>query len=315
MRVVLYHREQSMKYTNYSRRRFAMLAGAAGVAPLGVRCAEPLTAEAIIKRVQSELGGGWPDTGPDGFKAGEPSTVVKGIATTAMATLDVLKRAVKANANLVFTYEPTFFGRADGQAQAARGGRGIGLNPDDPVFKAKREFIEKNGMVVFRLRDHWHAKKESEMTAAFADALGWSKGRVKDDDALFEIPAATAEETIARIRSKLNLRGGLRAVGDRKATIRRVLVYPGSMTPATMWQRYTDVDMFVVGEVREWENTHYAADIFTAGQKRALATVGRVVSEEPGMRVCADWLKSVVKEAPAIWIGAGDPYWRPNDRA
>ena len=116
---------------------------------------------------------------------------------------------------------------------------------------------------------------------------------------------------MALIRSKLNLRGGLRAVGDRHATIRRVLLFPGSMSPATMWQRYSEVDMIVAGEVREWENTHYAADMFTAGEKRALVTIGRVVSEEPGMRACAEWLKTVVKEVPAIWIGVGDPYWRP----
>jgi len=187
----------------------------------------------------------------------------------------------------------------------------MGLSPDDPVFKAKREFIEKNGLVVFRLRDHWQARKESEMVAAFADALGWANRRVKNDDALYEIPAARAEQTVAAIRQRLKLRAGLRAVGDRNATVRRVLVFPGAMTPATMWQRYSEVDMIVAGEVREWENTHYAADMFTAGDKRALVTVGRVVSEEPGMRACAEWLKSVVKEVPAKWIGAGDPYWRP----
>ena len=134
---------------------------------------------------------------------------------------------------------------------------------------------------------------------------------MKSDDALYDIPPATSEETVAFIRGKLNLRGGLRAVGDRKATVHRILLYPGAMTPATMWQRYSEVDMIVAGEVREWENTHYAADIFTAGEKRTLVTVGRVVSEEPGMRACAEWLKTVVKEVPAKWIGAGDPYWRP----
>jgi hypothetical protein len=78
-----------------------------------------------------------------------------------------------------------------------------------------------------------------------------------------------------------------------------------------MWQRYSEVDMVVAGEVREWENTFYAADMFTAGEKRALVTVGRVVSEDPGMRACADWLKTVAKEVPSKWIGVGDPYWRP----
>jgi putative NIF3 family GTP cyclohydrolase 1 type 2 len=302
-----------MKYTDISRRRFALLAGAAGAAPLGLRSAEPLTAEAVAQRIQTELGGEWPATGLDGFKAGDPSIVVKGIATTAMATLDVLKQAAKANANLILTYEPTFYGRADGRAPAAPvPGRGpIGLAADDPVASAKREFIQKNNLVVFRLRDHWQARKQNDMVTGLADALGWSKHRIQPDDALYEIPASTAEETVALIRSKLNLHAGLRAVGDRKATVRRVLLHPGSMTPDIMWKRYTEVDMLVAGEVREWENTHYADDIFTAGEKRALVTVGRVVSEDPGMRACAEWLKTVVKEAPARWISAGDPYWRP----
>jgi hypothetical protein len=77
-----------------------------------------------------------------------------------------------------------------------------------------------------------------------------------------------------------------------------------------MWQRYADADLIIAGEVREWENTHFAADLFTAGEKHALVTLGRVVSEDPGMRACAAWLKTVVKEVPAQWVGVGDLYWR-----
>jgi putative NIF3 family GTP cyclohydrolase 1 type 2 len=301
-----------MRHVHFSRRTFTLIAGAAGVTPLDGLAAEPLTAEGVVRRIQTELAGDWPASGPDGFKAGDPSTVVKGIATTAMATLDVLKQAVKANANLVLTYEPTFYGRADGNTPAAPApGRGrVGFGSDDPVAKAKREFIEKNGLVVFRLRDHWQARAENDMVTGLAGALGWSK-RVKSDDVLYDIAPATAEETVALIRGKLNLRAGLRAVGDRKATVRRVLLHPGSMTPAIMWQRYSEVDMIVAGEVREWENTLYAADMFAAGEKRALITVGRVVSEDPGMRACAEWLRTLVKEIPSQWIGVGDPYWRP----
>jgi len=297
-----------MQDTHISRRRFALIAGAA---PL-VHGADAVTAEAVVRRIQAELGGDWPATGPDGFKAGDPSTVVKGIGTTAMATLDVLKEAAKANANLIVTYEPTFYGRADGRAPSTpAGGRGpVGVSADDPVVKAKREWIEKNGLVVFRLRDHWQARKDT-MVTALAEALGWSNRRVKPDDALYDIAPAPASETVNLIRTKLKLRGGLRAVGDRRATIRRILIHPGPMTPATMWQRYSEVDLIVAGEVREWENTHYAADMFTAGEKRVLVTVGRVVSEDPGMRACADWLKTVVKEVPSKWLATGDPYWRP----
>ena len=302
-----------MKPSSISRRQFVQIAGTVAAAGIPLRAAEALTAQAVVTRIQTALGGEWPATGPDGFKAGDPTTPVKGIATTAMATMTVLMEAQKAGANLVISYEPTFFGRQDApiDPSAGRGGRGFGgISAEDPVYKAKKEFIDKNSMVVFRLRDHWQSRKENDMTTGLADSLGWAKGRVKPDDIVYEIPATSTEDVVALLRQKLNLRGGLRAVGDRKAMVRRVLLYPGSMTPAIIWQRYSEVDLVLAGEVREWENTHYAADIFTAGEKRGLITIGRVVSEDPGMRACAAWLKTVVNEVPAQHIPAGDLYWR-----
>src|SRR5690349_10951091 len=142
-----------------SRRRFALIAGAV---PMSLSGAAPVTAEAIVQRIKIALGGEWPASGPDGFKAGDPSTVLKGIATSAMATLDVLKQAARANANLILTYEPTFYARADASEGA------------DPIVKAKLDFIEKNRLVVFRLRDHWQARRENDMVTGLASALGWS---------------------------------------------------------------------------------------------------------------------------------------------
>jgi putative NIF3 family GTP cyclohydrolase 1 type 2 len=303
-----------MKDNQVSRRRFAMIAGTVSGSRVALGQTAALTAEIVVDRLRTELTGDWPTAGPDGFKAGDPTTQVTGIATTAMATMEVLKQAAKDGTNLVLTCEPTFFGRADGTAQNVGGapGRGgpIGVAPSDPVYQAKQAFIARNRLVVFRLRDHWQARKENDMLAGLAESLGWTKYQVKPGNALYDIPAMSAEETVALIRSKLKLRGGLRAVGDRKAHIRRVMLHPGAMTAAMMWQRYTEADLIVAGEVREWENTHFAADLRTVGEKPGLVTIGRVASEDPGMRLCASWLKTVVKEVPIRWIGAGDPYWR-----
>jgi putative NIF3 family GTP cyclohydrolase 1 type 2 len=148
------------------------------------------------------------------------------------------------------------------------------------------------------------------MELALADALGWAKYRVKAGDVLYDIPPASAEQVVANIRKRLKLNGGLRAVGDRTAQVRRILLQPGAMTPATMWTRYTEADLIIAGEVREWENTHFAADLFTAGEKHGLVTIGRVVSEDPGMQACSEWVKTIVKEMPVQWIAAGDAYWR-----
>jgi len=291
-----------------SRRDFALIAGTAASAA-GVRAQAGSGATSVVDRILRELGGEAPASTADGFKAGDPNGAVSGIATTAMATVEVLRQAVKAKTNLVLTYEPVFFSRAD--RPATPGGRGPGgLDREDPVYRAKKKFIEDSGLIVYRFHDRWQARRQNDMVTGLAGALGWKGHQVNGSDGLFDIPVATAEQVVTGIRTRLKLNGGLRAIGDRTARIRRVLLHPGSMTTATMWTRYTEADLIVAGEVREWENTHFAADLFTAGEKHGLVTIGRVVSEDPGMRLCSTWIQSVLREFPARHFDAGDAYWR-----
>jgi putative NIF3 family GTP cyclohydrolase 1 type 2 len=306
-----------MKPTEVSRRKFALIAGSLAASRATLTGAAAIPAQEVARQVREQLGGEWPDTGPDGFKAGNPETEVRGIATTAIATMDVLRQASKAGLNLIVTHEPTFFGIRDAAAPPPQapppGGRGrgpMGVTPDDPVYKAKKEFIEKNNLVVFRLRDHWQARKEKDLPVALAEALGWGAHPVPGDVAMYDVASTTAADAVAMIRKKLNLRGGLRAVGDPKQKVRRVMLYPGVMPVATMWKYFGQTDLLLAGEVREWECVPYAADLNNAGEKRSLVTIGRVASEEPGMHACANWLKTVVKAVPVQWISAGDPYWR-----
>jgi hypothetical protein len=71
------------------------------------------------------------------------------------------------------------------------------------------------------------------------------------------------------------------------------------------------VDAIVAGEVREWESVEYARDVVAAGGMKGLILLGRIVSEEPGMNVCAQWLETIVPEVRTRSIPVGDPYWRP----
>src|SRR5512134_344131 len=112
-----------------SRREFITLAAASAVTSRvslysqAVSQPGPLTAEQIVERIKKNVGIEWKAQTVDTFKAGDPATVVKGIVTTAMPTMDVLKQAVKAGANFVITCEPTFYSRADNPSPpAGRGG-------------------------------------------------------------------------------------------------------------------------------------------------------------------------------------------------
>ena len=93
--------------------------------------------------------------------------------------------------------------------------------------------------------------------------------------------------------------------------MRRIGLLPGSTPLKASLDMLPAVDAILAGEVREWESVEYARDQVAAGHKKALILVGRVLSEEPGMRVCADWLKTVVPGVPVRHISVGDPYWRP----
>ena len=95
---------------NLSRRRFVLLAGAALSAADRLR-SQPsgLTANQIIERIQKQVGVPWRSRTVDTFKAGNPDTVVKGIATSFSATLDVCQRTAASGKNLIIQTARLFF--------------------------------------------------------------------------------------------------------------------------------------------------------------------------------------------------------------
>jgi putative NIF3 family GTP cyclohydrolase 1 type 2 len=294
-----------------SRRRFAQLAGTAAIAaPTLSAQRAPLTAQEVVDRIRKNLGTPWQPDSLDTFKAGDPGTQIAGIATTAMATMDVLTRATKEKANLIITLESTYFGRLD--AQPAPGGRGqAGISLDDPVYTAKKEFIQKNGLVVWRFTDHWRTHKPDPFVTGLARTLGWGKYQVDDDPARYDLPAVTLGSLADDLARRLNARAGIRVVGDPQARVRRIALLPGVSTLAAAMKTLPACDVLLAGETREWESVEYAQDTVASGQKKGLIMLGRVLSQDPGMNVCAEWLTSLIPEVPVRWLPAGDPYWRP----
>ena len=66
-----------------------------------------LTAGEVVERIKSRVGIPWMTETVDRIVAGSPEVRVKGIATTMMATLEVIQRAVAAGRNMIVTHEPT----------------------------------------------------------------------------------------------------------------------------------------------------------------------------------------------------------------
>ena len=123
--------------------------------------ADTLTAQQVIERIQKNVGVPWRTTTVDTIKAGSADSPVKGIATTMVATLDLLKRASAANRNFVIVHEPTFYNATRIIAD---------FNADDPMVQLKRGFIEKNNMVVWRF--HIIAREAGRHHLGNGDGLG-----------------------------------------------------------------------------------------------------------------------------------------------
>ena len=299
-----------------SRREFAALAAAAAASPFaGARelsGAEAITAEQLIERIKKNVGVEWRPDSVDTVKAGDPATVVRGVVTTSMATMAVLQQAVKAGANVIITAQPTFFARADVPTPPA--GRGEANQPPvpDKVFTAKSSFINSNKLVIFRLSEHWRLRRPDALTQGLAAALRWTKYQAGDDPQRFDVPRIALDSLASHVKSALRSRGGVRVVGDPQTSVTRVGLLPGTTPIQAALKLLPTVDALVAGEVREWESVEYARDKVYAGEKKGLILIGRVVSEEPGMALCADWLKTFVQEVPIRHVAAGDPYWRPS---
>lgn len=256
-----------------------------------------LTARQVIERIQKTLGVAWRADTVDTFKAGNPDTTVRGIATTVMATMSVLERAGAAGRNLIITHEPTFYGHTDETAPLE----------SDPIYQRKAELIKKHDLVIWRFHDHWHMRKPEPMTEGFLRTVGWDKYPVTGR--LTTVPEMTLEAAARHVQEKFGVKA-LRVIGERTTKIAKVAFMPGYGQPQAMMRNLGDADLIVCGEQREWEGLYYAHDVVSSGRAKGVIVLGHAISEEPGMEICAEWLKTFITEVPVELIRAGEPFWR-----
>ena len=265
-----------------------------------------VTARELVEEIKKQVGVEWKKDTVDTFKAGNPDTVVTGVAVTMMATMNVLERASAKGLNFVITHEPTFYAHLDTPE---------GIPEGDPVWAEKRAFIEKHGLVVWRFHDHWHMRKPDGIEAGVVRVLGWEKFQRPDNQYLFVMPEITLKELAEQVSRKLDS-SVVRVVGEPEMKITKLGLSPGAAGSQREIHalEQDDVQVLLVGETREWETVEYAADAVSEGRNKALIVLGHVPSEQPGMEECARWLKGFVKNLPVEFVPAKQPFWVVHDR-
>ena len=263
------------------------------------------TAREIVEKIKAQVGVPWREPTVDTFKAGDPDTPVTGIATTMMATFDVLERAAAAGQNLIITHEPTFYSHQDGTETLQK--------ENDAVWADKEKFIREHKMVVWRFHDYWHRHQPDGVLQGMTSALGWEKYQRVELPALYTLPETTVESLARTMQKRLKITV-LRVVGARDMKVTRVAMVPGASGPVAhrrMLQR-DDVEVLVIGEVPEWETIEYVADAAAQGKHKALILLGHIPSEQAGMENCAAWLKTFIKDVKIAFVPTAEPFWMPR---
>lgn len=261
-----------------------------------------VTSRQVAERIAELVGVPPRATTVDGFLAGDPDAPVRGVATTMMATLDVLQRAAARGLDLVITHEPLYFdhhGAADEALEAEA----------DPVHAAKSAFVAEHGLVVLHLHDAWHDRRPDGIRTGTARALGWLDAERADDPGVYDLTPTTLGALAEHVADALGARA-LRYVGEPGTPVSAVALQPGfqGFAPNRRALARPDVDVIVIGEGHEWETGEYAADAVTAGLGTGIVVVGHVPSEQEGMAELARLLAPRVPEVPVELVATADPF-------
>ena len=265
----------------------------------------PQTARQIAALLRAESGVTLASDTVDLFQAGDPDAPVRGIAVTMMPTLDVLERAVAANCNFVIAHEPAFYNHREDTASLERDG--------DTVLRAKRVFIEQNGLVLWRFHDIPHLQKPDAIVSGMVEALGWRAFASADDEPLFAVPATTINDLALELGEKLDART-VRVVGPSAQRVSRVALAVGAPGFEMHWRllQKPEVEVLIIGEAFEWETIAYAADAASAGFNKSLIIVGHIASEQDGMKACARWFETLLPDVPIRFVATREPFCLPQ---
>jgi len=239
------------------------------------------------------------------------------IATTFMATVDVIRRAAEAGANLIITHEPTWFIGMDGTDWLA----------EDEVYLAKKALIERHNIAIWRFHDHMHMASEDGIFRGFEQEMGWEQYRMAPPttdtlgfgvtgkpDGCYELPETTLRGLVELFKTKMNMQV-VQIIGDPEMKVSRVGVLPGggSLGLGTehmpmRYMRLRNADVLICGDITEWTLPAYVRDAMQLGFHRAILVLGHERSEEPGMKHLGSWLSDIVDGTPVVFLDAEEPF-------
>ncbi len=266
----------------------------------GSSALNPASAESIIEKIIKNTGSPIIPNTVDVIKAGDPETRITGIITCMFATMNVLKKAVEKNCNLIVVHEPIYYNHLDETKQLQ----------NDPVFLEKKQYITDHKLVIWRFHDYIHSMKPDGIMSGMVAKLGWEKYVVNGNLGQFVLPETTLNNLLKYLKEVFP-ENSFYVVGDPELKVINVRLAPGAPGSSYHIRLLEDknVDVVLAGESPQWETYEYMRDAVDQGRKKAIIFLGHISSEQAGMDFCAHWLKGFIKDIPVCYIESGPSFW------
>lgn len=260
--------------------------------------------------------------GCDDWKCGDPEAECTGIVTALVPTVNVIRRAIELNANLIIVHEPIFYTSAD---QA-------GWFEDFPnqVYEEKRKLLDDHGITVWRDHDHMHFHNPDGIFTGVLKFLGWEAHAEVDRETgafahfIVDIPETTLGDLCRHLMDTIGM-NGVRFIGDPEAKVHSVALV-GHLYPMSYGPKHADgspaeysvqiiktleerVDVIIPGEVIEWTVLAYVRDAVQQGRNKAMIHLGHMNWEELGMKYAREWISDLVdNKLPVTYVPSEDMY-------
>ena len=244
-----------------------------------------------------------PEVTCDTIKAGNPEKEIKKVAVTMFPTIKTIREAIEWGADMMIVHEPTYYDHME-------------AGKETEVSRAKRDIIEKSGIVIFRFHDRMHAAEPDGIAEGELHFLGIS-GKIEKTPYFASYimtldKEITALELGLLIEERLGLKN-VRIAGEKNKPIKKLALCFGS--PGGIFELISDVkiESMLVGEVCEWKVCEYARDAAELGINKSVIAMGHIGSERCGMRLLSEKLANKYAEIKVKYFENDEVYSYTNE--
>ena len=277
-----------------------------------------ITASAVVEKIRGQAPATWMAGTSEGFECGDGNVNVTGIVAVWTPTIQSLQKAISLKHNLIISMEPPFW-RESGtvQAEVSMGTPSVKVLETSSVYQYKKKLIDDHGLILWRFNENYQALPSNPRLNALARTLGFkayenpaaTQKLAATGAGVYSIPEISLADLAKKARESANAKA-LRVLGDPQEKVKSVALLPGYIQNQDIMAMVRDrtVDVVVCGEPCEWEAFEYAEDWITAGLGKGMVMLGRAVSEDPGAKELATWIRSFIAEVPVSGIAVGEPF-------